>query len=588
MKMKKLLSLLLSGALAFGLLAGCGGDSTTTAPEETTPAETTPAETTANEITVNIASEPQTIDPALNSAVDGAIMINHMFEGLMRWEDSGVETAGSDGTCTNAQLGYGQAESYEKVANEDGTVTYTFHLRDGIMWSDGQPVTASDFVYSWQRLVDPATAADYSYMIDCVVGASEIIYGTSTGEVDAEGNEIIEYAEPSTLAVSAPDDQTFVVTITSDLPYFTEICAFPATFPVREDIVSDAQWTYDPATYISNGAYKMTSRVTNSEIVMEPNEHYYGVEELGPDKITFKLMDDANAMLSGFNSGELDFIESMPTDEVAGLLASGDLKIVDYIGAYYVCYQTQKEPFDDPKVREAFTLAIDRTYIVEQITQTGQVEAGGFVPAGVYDAEGATGDDFRTVGGDYYAPTDADYEANCERARELLAEAGYPNGEGFPVVTYLYNTDDSHKAVGEALQNMWQTVLGVTVQLDNQEWATFLQTRKDGDYSIARNGWIADYNDPMSFLDMWLTGGGNNDAQYANPEYDALIQQAKASTDPAERMQLMHDAEDIIIGQDYALCPLYFYTQKYMLADGITGMYYTPLGYFFFDHCTVS
>ena len=588
MKMKKLLSLLLSGALAFGLLAGCGGDSTTTAPEETTPAETTPAETTANEITVNIASEPQTIDPALNSAVDGAIMINHMFEGLMRWEDSGVETAGSDGTCTNAQLGYGQAESYEKVANEDGTVTYTFHLRDGIMWSDGQPVTASDFVYSWQRLVDPATAADYSYMIDCVVGASEIIYGTSTGEVDAEGNEIIEYAEPSTLAVSAPDDQTFVVTITSDLPYFTEICAFPATFPVREDIVSDAQWTYDPATYISNGAYKMTSRVTNSEIVMEPNEHYYGVEELGPDKITFKLMDDANAMLSGFNSGELDFIENMPTDEVAGLLASGDLKIVDYIGTYYVCYQTQKEPFDDPKVREAFTLAIDRTYIVEQITQTGQVEAGGFVPAGVYDAEGATGDDFRTVGGDYYAPTDADYEANCERARELLAEAGYPNGEGFPVVTYLYNTDDSHKAVGEALQNMWQTVLGVTVQLDNQEWATFLQTRKDGDYSIARNGWIADYNDPMSFLDMWLTGGGNNDAQYANPEYDALIQQAKASTDPAERMQLMHDAEDIIIGQDYALCPLYFYTQKYMLADGITGMYYTPLGYFFFDHCTVS
>ena len=574
MKKTKLLSLLLSGALVFGLLAGCGGGTTSTpAPAETgsaAPESTAPA-TTANEITVNIASEPQTIDPALNSAVDGAIMINHMFEGLMRWVDSGVETAGSDGTCTNAELSYGQAESYDKVPNEDGTVTYTFHLRDGIMWSDGQPVTANDFVFSWQRLVSPETAADYSYMIDCVVNANAIMNGE---------------LEPSELGVSAPDDKTFVVTITSDLPYFTELCAFPATFPVREDIVSDSQWTYSPDTYISNGAYKMTSRVTNSEIVMEPNEYYYGVDTLGPDKITFKLMDDANAMLSGFNSGELDFIESMPTDEVAGLLASGDLKIVDYIGTYYVCYQTQKEPFDDPKVREAFTLAIDRTYIVEQITQTGQVEAGGFVPAGVYDAEGATGDDFRTVGGDYYAPTDADYEANCERARELLAEAGYPNGEGFPVVTYLYNTDDAHKAVGEALQNMWQTVLGVTVQLDNQEWATFLQTRKDGDYSIARNGWIADYNDPMSFLDMWLTGGGNNDAQYSNAEYDSLIQQAKASTDPAERMSLMHQAEDIIIGQDYALCPLYFYTQKYMLADDVQGMYYTPLGYFFFDQCT--
>ena len=571
MKKTKQLSLLLSGALAFGLLAGCGGSTTSTPAPTESGAPSTDASGEAFELTINIASEPQTIDPALNSAVDGAIMTSHMFEGLMRWEDSGVETAGSDGTCTNAQLGYGQAESYDKVNNEDGTVTYTFHLRDGIKWSDGQDVTASDFVFSWQRLVNPETAADYSYMIDCVVNANEIMNGEK---------------DPSELAVSAPDDKTFVVTITSDLPYFTEICAFPATFPVREDIVSDSQWTYSPDTYISNGAYKMTSRVTNSEIVMEKNEYYYGVDTLGPDKITFKLMDDANAMLSGFNSGELDFIESMPTDEVAGLLASGDLKIVDYIGTYYVCYQTQKAPFDDPRVRQAFTLAVDRTYIVEQITQTGQVEAGGYVPAGVYDAEGATGDDFRTVGGDYYAPTDADYEANCEKARELLAEAGYPNGEGFPVVTYLYNTDDSHKAVAEALQNMWQTQLGVTVQLDNQEWATFLQTRKDGDYSIARNGWIADYNDPMSFLDMWLTGGGNNDAQYANPEYDSLIQQAKATADPAERMQLMHDAEDIIIGQDYALCPLYFYTQKYMLADGIQGMYYTPLGYFFFDHCT--
>lgn len=571
MKKTKQLSLLLSGALAFGLLAGCGGSTTSTPAPTESGAPSTDASGEAFELTINIASEPQTIDPALNSAVDGAIMTSHMFEGLMRWEDSGVETAGSDGTCTNAQLGYGQAESYDKVNNEDGTVTYTFHLRDGIKWSDGQDVTASDFVFSWQRLVNPETAADYSYMIDCVVNANEIMNGEK---------------DPSELAVSAPDDKTFVVTITSDLPYFTEICAFPATFPVREDIVSDSQWTYSPDTYISNGAYKMTSRVTNSEIVMEKNEYYYGVDTLGPDKITFKLMDDANAMLSGFNSGELDFIESMPTDEVAGLLASGDLKIVDYIGTYYVCYQTQKAPFDDPRVRQAFTLAVDRTYIVEQITQTGQVEAGGYVPAGVYDAEGATGDDFRTVGGDYYAPTDADYEANCEKARELLAEAGYPNGEGFPVVTYLYNTDDSHKAVAEALQNMWQTQLGVTVQLDNQEWATFLQTRKDGDYSIARNGWIADYNDPMSFLDMWLTGGGNNDAQYSNADYDALIQQAKATADPAERMQLMHDAEDIIIGQDYALCPLYFYTQKYMLADGIQGMYYTPLGYFFFDHCT--
>ena len=574
MKKTKLLSLLLSGALVFGLLAGCGGGTTSTpAPAETgsaAPESTAPA-TTANEITVNIASEPQTIDPALNSAVDGAIMINHMFEGLMRWVDSGVETAGSDGTCTNAELSYGQAESYDKVTNEDGTVTYTFHLRDGIMWSDGQPVTASDFVFSWQRLVSPETAADYSYMIDCVVNANAIM----NGEMD-----------PSELAVSAPDEKTFVVTITSDLPYFTELCAFPATFPVRQDVVSNPEWTYTPETYISNGAYKMTVRETNSQIVMEPNEYYYNVDKLGPQKITFKLMDDNNAQLNGFKTGELDFIQTVPVDEVAGLLSSGEMKVVDYLGTYYVCYQTQKAPFDDWRVRKAFTLAVDRNYIVTEITQTGQVEAGAYVPAGVYDAAGVEGDDFRTVGGDYYDPTADSYEANCEEARALLAEAGYPNGEGFPVVEYLYNTDDNHKAIAEALQNMWQTELGVTVTLTNQEWGTFLQTRKDGDYSIARNGWIADYNDPMTFLDMWLTGGGNNDAQYSNPDYDAKIQEAKATSDVATRMQLMHEAEDILLEQDWVVNPLYFYTQSYMLADGIEGMYYCPLGYFFFDTCT--
>ena len=576
MKKRKLVSLLLSGALVFGLLAGCGGGTTSTN-TETPDTQESGAPSTENpsgegfEMTVNIASEPQTIDPALNSAVDGAIMISHMFEGLMRWDDSGAETVGSDGTCNNAVLAEGQAESYEKTPNEDGTVTYTFKLRDDIKWSDGKDVTAQDFVFSWQRLVSPETAADYSYMIDCVVNANEIMNGEK---------------EPSELGVKAVDEKTFEVTITSDLPYFLEICAFPATFPVREDIVSNAQWTYDPATYVSNGAYKMSERVTNDRIVMVPNEYYYDVDSLGPQKLTFKLMEDQNAMLNGFNTGELDFIESMPTDEVAGLLASGDLKIVDYIGTYYVCYQTQKAPFDDWRVRKAFTLAVDRNRIVTEITQTGQVEAGGYVPAGVYDAAGATGDDFRTVGGDYYDPYKEAYEANCEEARALLAEAGYPNGEGFPVVEYLYNTDDSHKAVAEALQNMWQEVLGVKVTLNNQEWATFLQTRKDGDYSIARNGWIADYNDPMSFLDMWLTGGGNNDAQYSNATYDAKIQEAKASTDPAERMQLMHEAENILIEEDWVVNPLYFYTQKYMLADGIQGMYYTPLGYFFFDHCT--
>ena len=563
---KRVLSILLAATFTVSMFAGA---TMVSAAENEATEET--ASTGDFNITVNLASEPQTMDPTLNTASDGSNMANHLFEGLMKWEDSGVEVNGSDGTANSAQLAPGQAESYEKTENEDGTVTYTFKLRDGIKWSDGKDVTAGDFEYAWKRLVDPATAADYSYMLDCVVNANEII----AGEKDA-----------SELAVKAVDDKTFEVTLVNDLPYFEELCAFPAMMPVRQDVIEEAgdNWTFDVSTYISNGAYKMKEWTHNSQIVVEKNENYYDYEKLGPETITFKLMDNQNAMLSGFNSGELDFIEDVPQAEIANLIASGDMKIVDYIGTYYVCFQTQKAPFDDPRVRKAFSLAIDRTYIVNQVTQSGQVEAGGFVPAGVYDAEGATGDDFRTVGGDYYKPTDADYEANCEEARALLAEAGYENGEGFPVVEYLYNTSDAHKAVAEALQYMWEEELGVKVTLNNQEWAAFLQTRKDGDYSIARNGWIADYNDPISFLDMWMTGGGNNDAQYSNEEYDSLIKEAKTTTDVKERMELLHKAEDKIIGEDNALAPLYFYTQKYMLADGIEGMYYCPLGYFFFGY----
>ena len=574
-KVKKLVSLALSSAMVLSL-AACGGSSTeTTAASEaaeTTAAteaaesteETTAADTASSDgfnLAVCLASEPQTIDPALNSAVDGAIMINHMFEGLVKWVDDGEG---------NAVTAPGQAESWEKVVNDDGTVTYTFTLRDGIKWSDGQPVTAGDFEYSWKRLANPETAADYCYMIDMVQGYAAVADGS---------------ADPDTLGVKAIDDKTLEITLSYDCPYFEEIMAFPATFPVRQDIVEgNEEWTYDPATYIGNGQYRMTEWSHNAYILTEKNPEYYDYENLGPDTIRYTLLDDDNAILAAYNSGELQFIESLPTDEVANYLASGELQIVDYIGTYYVCFNTEDEIFSDPRIRKAFSLVIDRNYIVEQVTQTGQVPASGFVPYGVYDAEGSSGDDFRTVGGDYYSVAAEDYEANCEEARQLLAEAGYPDGEGFPAVDYLYNTGDEHKSIAEALQNMWQTELGVTVNLNNQDWNVFLQTRKDGDYQIARNGWIADYNDPCSFLDMWYTDGGNNDAQYSNPEYDALIDAAKATSVQSERMEAFHQAEDILMGQDSVHAPIYFYTQKYMLDDSVSGMYYTPLGYFFFGY----
>ncbi len=583
-KTKKILSLALASTMVLSL-AACGGGSTstpTTAAETTTAAaadadttgETTAAEaesegaegettSNGNNIAVCLASEPQTVDPALNSAVDGAIMINHFFEGLVKWVDDGEG---------NAMTAPGQAESWEKVVNDDGTVTYTMKLRDGIKWSDGKEVTAGDFEYSWKRLANPETAADYCYMIDMVQNYA----GIANSESD-----------PDTLGIKAIDDKTLEIVLSYDCPYFEEIMAFPATFPVRQDLVEgNDEWTYDVATYVSNGPYKMKEWSHNAYILAEKNENYYDFANLGPDTIRFTLLDDANAILAAYKSGELDFIEELPPDEMANYLASGELTVADYIGTYYVCFNVEDEIFSNPLIRKAFSLAIDRNYIVENVSQAGEVPATGYVPAGVNDAAGPGSDDFRTVGGEYYSVAEEDYEKNCEEARALLAEAGYPNGEGFPTVEYMYNTNDKHKAIGEALQNMWQEQLGVTVNLSNQDWNVFLESRKQGDYQIARNGWIADYNDPCSFLDMWYTDGGNNDAQYSNKDYDAKIDAAKATAVQEERMKAFHEAEDILIEQDNVLAPVYFYTQPYMIKDDIQGMYYTPLGYFFFGYTT--
>ena len=564
----KLLALALAGAMSFSLLAGCNSGTAETKPPETAPVDTQPVETTpvasgTFDINVCFASEPETMDPNLNRTVDGAVMAHHMFEGLYKWVDDGSGTA---------VLALGQAAAEpEKVTNDDGSVTYTYTLRDDIKWSDGEPVTAHDFEYSWKRLVNPDLAAPYSYMINMVKNANEAVDGT---------------VSPDELGITATDDKTLVIELTYDCPYFQEICAFPTCVPLRADVVDGNDgWFREPATFLCNGPYKMSDWTHNASITMVPNTEYYGGND-GPDSITFKLMDDNRAMLTAFNNGELDYMQNPPPDEVASLLADGKLIPGDYLGTYYACFNNAKAPFDDARVRKAFSLAIDRNYLVNQITQVGEYPAGGWVPSNVYDVNGPDGDDFRTVGGDYVSVDPAEYEKNCEEAKALLADAGYPDGAGFPAVTYLYNTDDRHNAIALALQSMWKNVLGVDVTMDNQDWNVFLQTRTAGEYNICRNGWICDFNDPMNFLDMFMTGNGNNDAHYSNEKYDALLNEAQVTADPAKRMDLMHQAEDQMMGEDAAIAPLFYYNQPYLISDRVDGMYYTPLGYFFFMHCT--
>jgi oligopeptide transport system substrate-binding protein len=521
-----------------------------------------------NTLTAVFASEPNSIDPTINNTVDGNAYIIHAFEGLYRYSDNGSGVG---------ILSPGQAASVpQKTVHDDGTVTYVFILRDNIKWSDGKPVTAKDFVFTWQRLVDPKAASPYNYMIDMVVNATEVMNGEK---------------DKSELGMRAVNDTTLEIDLTYDCPYFLQMAAFPATFPVREDILASAgdEWTFSPETYVSNGPYKLKEWVHNSYLLFEKNPNYYNAAAVtGPDFLRFALMDDANSIYAAYRNNEMDFAAcNFPTDEIPTLIASGELKVDPRLGTYYVDFNNQRAPFDDPRVRKAFSLVIDRNHIVNQISRAGEKPADGFVPSGTIDAAG-DGSNFRAIGGSYYSIKPEDYEKNVAEAQQLLADAGYPGGSGFPVVEYIYNTSESHRAIGEALQNMWKTKLGVTVTMSNQDWAIFLDTRTSGNYQIARNGWIAGFNDPIVFLDMFITGGGNNDTHYADPAYDDLIAKAKSIADPELRMGYMHQAEDMLLGRDGALAPVYFYTNLHLDSARLSGVYYSALGYYFFDKAKLA
>lgn len=557
--MKKI-ALLLALVLVFSVFAtGCGAsdkDSNNRGSNETTDNSNSAtndkdadkqADSADGEIVVCVGPEPDTIDPALNSAVDGATLLIHAFEGLMSLDENGVPVEA-------------QAESY--TISDDG-LTYTFKLRDGLKWSDGKPVVAEDYVYAWNRAVDPETAADYSYMFD-----------------------VIEGYEEGKLNVEAPDDKTIVVKLKAITPYFLELCAFPTYFPVRKDIVEaepDA-WATKPETYIGNGPYIMKEWVHDSHILFEKNPNYWNADAIIPETIKFLLMSDDNAILAAFENGDILLADSMPNDEIDAWKDREEFIIQPQLGTYYISFNTQREPLNDPRVRKALTLAIDREYICTQIGKAGQQPAGAFVPTGLSDADPTK--EFREVGGDYYDPSAEAYEANLEEAKKLLAEAGYPNGEGFPTLEYLYNEGSGHQQIAEAIQSMWKEI-GVNIELASQEWNTFLNTRKNGEYDIARNGWLGDYNDPISFLDMWTTDSGNNDAQWSNKEYDELIAKIKSSSDREERMKLMHEAEDILF-EEYVLAPVYYYVDIYLKSPKLEGFYASPLGYKYFMYSKVA
>lgn len=613
--MKKILALLLALVMVLSL-AACGG-SKKPANNENEEGTTT---TAANSIAVCLASEPDTIDPALNSAVDGATMLAHLFSGLAKWaqDDEGKLIIAPDAA----------EELVDGVENEDGTVTYTYTLRDGLVWSDGQPVTAGDFAFAWQRAASTDLGADYGYMFEVVDGYADI------WATDDAGNFVNPDAE---LNVKATDEKTLEVTLANHVSYWNELLAFPTYFPVREDVVSNDAWATDPSTYVCNGPYKLTGWEHNSVITVEKNPDYIDADEIKMDKIQFFLSDDTNNMLTNFKNGTWQLIDDVPTNEIPNLKTDypDEFVVAGQIGTYYVCWNinehilpasstltgAEAEEAKD-EIRRATALLFDRNYIVEQITQAGQLPASSFVAMGMTNPDGTqfyeTAGESKDYVGYYDVSVDA-YEDNFTQAVEILKKYyTYDEATGmftdFPTLTYLYNTSDSHKAIGEYLQGALAAV-GITMNLENQEWSTFLNTRKSGDYSIARNGWLADYNDPICFLDMWTTVSGNNDVQFGKGDnanvaiynmdltpygydikvengtwaetYDVLISTIKGCTDNETRYDLMHLAEDMLMDTG-CIVPLYFYTDIYMLDDSVSGFYSNPLGYKYFMYCTIG
>ena len=566
----------------------------------------------ADGINVCIGSEPDNIDPALNSAVDGATLLAHLFSGLAKWEqkDDGSYAIAPD--CAE--------ELVEGEENEDGTVTYTYTLRDGITWSDGQPVTAGDFEFAWKRAADPATASDYGYMFDQIVGYSE------------------EDFDPEQFMVKAVDDKTLEVTTKQRVPYWDELLAFPTYMPVREDVVSSEKWATDPKTYISNGPYTMTAWQHNSVITFRKNEHYHDADKVTMPAINFYLSDDVNNQLTNFENGDWKMIDDAPTNEIASLKEEypDEFVVTGQLGTYYVGWNVNEDilPKDSglegkeaeearAEIRNALSLLFDRNHIVNDIAQGGQTPASSFVASGLTDADGKT--DFCANAGHedgftgYYNVAPEALQDNFNACIEVLKkyyefDESTQQIKGFPTLTYLYNTSDAHKAIAEYLQSAFASV-GITMNLENQEWNTFLNTRKAGDYSIARNGWLCDYNDPISMLDMWTTNSGNNDCQLGKGDhkdvkaysldltdlgydtkvvdgtwaetYDVLIADIKSCTDNEKRYELMHRAEDLLMSTG-AICPLYFYTDLYMLDSSVKGFFSTPLGFKYFMYCTIE
>lgn len=567
MKMKKFVAVAVAGCMAASL-AACGSSASTSSAAGTATAEAaTDATATGSGFTVQLGPNPESLDPALNSAVDGANTILTIFEPLLLIDE-------------NNEVIPGQAESY--TVSEDG-LTWTFTMRDGLKWSDGSELTAKDFEYSMKRMANPDTAAPYAETaVGMIAGFDE-----AQGNPDADGNPTTE-PNPDALQVTASEDgKTLTIVLSYPCSYFDKLAAFVSLSPVQQATVeaNGDSWGTSPETFVSNGPYMITEWTPSERIVLSKNPNYVGgwdSSRIVSDTITLLLLEDSSASYAAYNSGEAQLIKDVPTDEIPSLTKAedgGDFYTDSLLGTYYISLNDQREPFTDPLVRKALSLAIDRDYVANVVMQGTYSPAYNLVGPGIVDAEGGSMFIDNANGGEPYISED--YEANLEEAKSLLAEAGYPNGEGFPTITYSANDASYHIPVAEYLQQAWAE-LGINMSIEKVEWNSFTSQRRAGDFDISRNGWVMDYNDASNMLELFTTTNGNNDGKYSNPEYDAAIEASKVA-DKTVHFEQLHKAEDILM-EDMGCIPVAYYNDFWLQSPSLKGTWHSPYGYWYLQY----
>ena len=552
------------GAAALGL-AACGGSksgSTAASGNASSAGSSTGSINTAG-FTVQYGSNPETLDPALNSAVDGGNTIITVFETLLIINE-------------NNETVPGQAESW--TTSEDG-LTWTFTMRDGLKWSDGSELNAKDFEYSFKRMADPDTAAPYAETCLGMIDGFE----EAAGFPDADGNPTVE-PNLDALNVKASDDgKTLTIVLGYPCSYFDKIAAFATMSPVQQATVEangDA-WCTSAETFVSNGPYMITEWTPSERIVLTKNPNYVGgwdSSKIVSDTITLLLLEDSSASFAAYNSGEAVLIKDVPTDEIPSLTKAedgGDFYVDTILGTYYVSLNLQRDAFKDAKVRKALSLAIDRDYVANTIMQGTYSTADSIVGPGIVDENGY----FHDNGNAPYIS--ADYEANMAEAKKLLEEAGYPNGEGYPTIEYSTNDSGYHVPLAEYLQQTWGD-LGITLTINKMEWSAFTAARRAGEYDVARNGWVMDYNDPSNMLDLFCSGNGNNDGKYSNPDFDAAIDASRVA-DSAEHFAQLHKAEDILM-EDMGCLPIAYYNDYWLQSSSLKGTWHSPYGYWYLQY----